>query len=145
MPVNSMSVGVDYSFGYYDANSGSIVDLGDVQNVKITAQKHDISSKPYNGPPRYGFIPDGYRIDFTITRTGPTLEALMVVLEQRFSQGGEVKAGYLNQSVREPGGAITRFQYTGFVVFLPDHGEVSREKTVTLKLEGMASRKVPIA
>jgi hypothetical protein len=31
------------------------------------------------------------------------------------------------------------------VVFLTDHGSVSRDKTVTLKLEGMASDKVQIA
>ena len=44
-----------------------------------------------------------------------------------------------------PDGSISRYQYTGFVVFLTDHGSISREKTVTLKLEGMASDKIQIA
>lgn len=145
MPVNGMGLGVDYSFSYYDGNSGTIQTLGDIQDVKIVAQKHDIKSNPYNSVPRFGFIPDGYRIDFSIVRTGPAIENLMVSFSSAFNQGKVIKPGYLNESVNNPDGTISRYQYTNFVAFLTDHGDISREKVVTLKLEGMASDKVQIA
>ena len=140
-----MNLGVDYTLMYYDGTSGALIDLGDVQNVQISAMKHDIKTMPYNQPPRYGFVPDGFKIEFTITRTGSVLEDLMVTLSKNFNAGSVQKPGYLNESIINPDGSIRRFQYTNFVVFLTDHGAISREKPVTLKLEGMASDKVQIA
>ncbi len=145
MPVNGMNVGVDYTLSFYDAASGVIVDLGDVQSVKITATKHDIKSSPYNNVPRYGFVPDGFKIDFTITRTGSVLEDYMVLFNENFNAGRISTSGFLNQSIKNPDGSTSRYQYTGFVIFLTDHGDISREKTVTLHLEGMASNKIQIA
>lgn len=140
-----MNVGVDYTITYYDSTSGALINLGDIQDVKITAMKHDIASKPYNQVPRFGYVPDGFKIDFQITRNGSTLEDLMVTFGQNFNQGNVQGAGYLNETINNPDGSISRYQYTGFVVFLTSHGDISREKVVTLTLEGMASDKVKIA
>jgi hypothetical protein len=145
MPINGMNVGVDYSLTYYDATSGGLIELGDVQDVKIGALKHDIKSSPYNQVPRYGFIPDGYKIDFTITRNGSILEDLMVAFSASFNAGNVQAPGYLNETVINADGSVSRYQYTNFVVFLTDHGNISREKTVTITLEGMASDKLKIA
>jgi hypothetical protein len=145
MPVNGMNTGVDYSITYYDSTSGTLVDLGDVQDVTITAMKHDLKSMPFNGVPRYGFVPDGFKIDFTITRTGSDLEDLMVQFSQNFNAGQVQLPGYLNQTVTNPDGSVSRYQYTNFVVFLTDHGSISRDKVVSLKLTGNASDKVQIS
>jgi hypothetical protein len=140
-----MNVGVDYTLTYYDATSGSLVNLGDVQDVKITANKHDIKSSPYNQVPRFGYVPDGYKIDFTITRAVSTLEDLMVAFSKNFNAGNVQAPGYLNETINNADGSVSRYQYTNFVVFLTSHGDISREKVVTLVLEGMASDKVQIA
>ena len=145
MPTNAGVAGVDYAFGFYDANTGALVDLGDVQNVKITAKKHDVVNRPYNRPPSFDYIPDGYQIEFTITRTVSTLEDLAVTREANFNAGKGNKAGYLSESINNTDGSVSRYQYTGFVFFLTDHGEVSREKIVTIKGEGMASQKNKIS
>lgn len=145
MPINKMTVGKDYSISFYDGQSGVLIDLGDVQNVQITALKHDIKSMPYNDVPRFGYIPDGYKIDFTITRTGAQLEDFFVAAAAAFDNGQVQQPGFLNESILNSDGSTSRYQYTGFVTFLVDHGNISREKTVTLKLEGMASKKVAIA
>ena len=145
MPTNAGNVGVDYSFGYYDQNTASLVNLGDVQDVKITAQKHDIKNAPYNAPPKYDYVPDGYKVTFTITRTGSALEDLAVTREANFNQGKGNKAGYLSESINNTDGTVSRYQYTGFVFFLTDHGNISREKTVMIAGEGWASQKNKIA
>jgi hypothetical protein len=140
-----MNVGVDYTITYYESVSGGLINLGDVQDVKIAAMKHDIKSAPYNQVPRFGFVPDGYKIDFTITRNGSVLEDLMVAFSASFNAGNVNGAGYLNETINNADGSISRYQYTNFVVFLTNHGDISREKTVSLTLEGMASDKVKIA
>ena len=145
VPVNNMNTGVDYTFGYYDANTGAIVDLGDVQNVKVSRGKHQLKSTPYNAPPRFGFVEDGYAINFTITRTGAALEDFSLQQAANFDAGSVIKAGYLSQSVVNPDGTISRYQFTGFVFFMSDPGDVAREKQVTISCEGAASKKVKIA
>ena len=145
MPVNAMNTGVDYTFGYYDANTGQVVDLGDVQNVKITRNKHQLKSTPYNAPPRFGYVEDGFNINFTITRTGAALEDFSLNQAAAFDAGSVIKAGYLSQSVNNPDGSVSRYQFTGFVFFMDDPGDVAREKQVTITCEGAASKKVKIA
>jgi hypothetical protein len=140
-----MNVGTDYSLSYFDGNTGTIQDLGDVQSVKIVALKHELKSMPYNDVPRYGYVPDGFRIDFSIVRTASLMEDLMVTFSKNFNQGAVIKPGYLNESIHNPDGSISRYQYTNFVIFLDDHGDVSREKPVMLRLSGMASDKKAIA
>jgi hypothetical protein len=144
MSVNTMNVGRDYNFGLYDANQGVIQDLGDIQNVRITSQKHDIVSRPYNQPPKFGYIPDGYRVDFTITRTGSQLENLQVAMEVAFNNGTNSLPGYLNETVQNPDGSITRYQYQQFCFWMTDVGEVARERVITQRLEGMASQKIQL-
>lgn len=144
MPTNGMNTGVDYTISYYDSKSGGLVNLGDVQNVKIIALKHDLKSSPFNAPSRYAFAPDGYKIDFTITRTGSQLEDLAVLNEASYNNGQIQSPGFLNQTITNPDGSISRYQYTNFVVFLTDHGDVAREKVTTQTLEGMASQKIPM-
>lgn len=140
-----MNVGTDFSISYFESVSGQLVNLGDVQNVRIVQNKHDIKSMPYNGVPRFGYVPDGFRVDFTITRTGPTLEDLMVTFSANFNAGNIITPGFLNESINNPDGTVRRYQYTNFVFFLTDHGDISREKVVMLKGEGMASDKIQIA
>ena len=107
--------------------------------------KHDISSRPYNNVPRFGFIPDGFRFSFTITRAVSTLEDFMVAYDAAFNAGQVIPAGYLNETIQNADGTVSKYQYTNMVVFLTDHGDVSREKVVTLKFEGMASEKITLA
>lgn len=144
MPVNNMSVGRDYSLVWYDANSGQTIDFGDVQNFTITANKHDIKSMPYNADPRFGYIGDGYKITFSITRVNSVLEDYQLNQEDRFRQGLHVLPGYLNETIRDVGG-VRRYQYVGFVFWLGDIGDVSREKNVNMKAEAWASYKKRIA
>lgn len=145
MPVNGMNVGVDYTLSYYDGTSGALVNLGDVQDVKIVALKHDIKSMPYNNSPRYGYVPDGYKIDFSITRTGADIENFMVAAEASFNAGNVQKPGFLNQTTINPDGTISRYQYVNMVIYLTDHGNVQRDAVVKLALEGFASGKTRIA
>jgi hypothetical protein len=145
MSANTMGIGVDYSFIYYDGNTASTVDLGDVQNVKITPHYHDISSEPYNAVPRFDYVPAGWSISMTITRTTPALENFIINLDKQFNAGLALSPGYLNESIANPDGTRSNYQYSKFVFRLSDHGDVDRKKPVTMTLNGKASDRVQIA
>ena len=72
-------------------------------------------------------------------RTSSTLEDYAAKFEAAFNNGQIIQPGYLNKTVTNPDGSISRYQYQSCVLFLMNHGDVSREKPVTMRLEGMAS------
>ncbi|MCC3246676.1 hypothetical protein LG047_15350 [Methylocystis sp. WRRC1] len=144
MPINGMNVGRDYTFGYYDSNTGQMVDFGDIQSVSITADYTDVVSRPYNGPPRFGYIPNGFSISFTITRTGKDLEEFQLLAAQRFDEGQIDRPGYLSETVTNQDGTVSRYQYTGFVFKLTNLGEISRDTVIRQSGVGKASKKVKI-
>lgn len=139
-----MNTGTDYALFYYDGATGQLVNLGDVQVIDIKAVHKTIKNEPYNQSPAYAYVPDGYQIEFSITRTGPDLENFFAAAEASFNAGAVQKPGYLQSQVTNPDGSISRFQYQRMVIFLTDHGSIARDRPVTLKLEGYASTKVPI-
>jgi len=142
MSVNGMTVGQSYTIGLYDGSLSSLVELGDVQNFKSTMLKHDLKNMPYNAPPVYGYIPDGASGTFQIMRTKPDLENLFLRLVDIFNNGGDLLAGYINETIRETGGSYTRYQYQRAVWFLTESADVSRDKNVMQTVSWMASAKV---
>ena len=145
MSVNGMNVGVDYNFMWFRGDTGTLVDLGDVQSIRITGQKHGIVLMSFNDVPRYGYVPDGYRIEFVITRANPTLEDYIVDYSAAFNESQILLPGVLNESIHNTDGSVSRYQYTNVVMYLVDHGDISREKTVPIRFEGLASDKIRIA
>jgi hypothetical protein len=145
MPVNGMNVGVDYTFIWFRGDTGAIVDIGDVQSVRIHGQKHDLKTMPYNNVPRFGYVPDGYRVEFVITRAVPTLEDYMVDYSAAFQASQIMLPGVLNEYIHNTDNSISRYQYTNCVMYLIDHGDISREKTIPIRLDGLASDKIRIS
>lgn len=144
MSVNQMSTGQDYAIFFYDGNTGNLVPLGDVQNVHAHALSHLLKTSPYNNPSRYGYIYDGYKLDFTVTRSGADLENFFVQAEANFNNGALQQPGVLQETVTNSDGSVSRYHYTNFVMFMPDRGEISKDKPVTMVLEGHASAKVQV-
>ncbi len=145
MPSNAGTIGVDYSIAYYDGVTGALQDLGDVQSVKMTAQKHDLKNMPYNGDPVYDFMHDGHKVAFTITRTDSRWDIFQAAREANIRAGRKNVAGVLNKSITNADGSVSRFQYQNFVFWVTDLGDVSREKLVQVTAEGWASRMLQIA
>ena len=127
MPANGMNVGIDFSFGLFDANTSATLDLGDVQSVKEAAMKHELSSRVYNAVPKFAFVPDGYSGSMTVVRTGSQMEKLQILLSNNFNSGVAMLPGYLNKIVTDPDGSVSKFEYTGVAFFMDDIGDVSRE------------------
>jgi hypothetical protein len=145
LPINGFNVGNDYFFAVYDGNTGSLVSFDDIENVKIEARKHDIEVRPYNSDPLFGFVPDGYTLEFDVIRTDSDIEDAAVNYNALFDAATVWQPGTFNETIKNPDGTQSAYQYTNFVWFLTNHGEIKREKEVKLHIQGKASNKVPLA
>jgi len=144
MPSNAGNIGIDYSIQFFDGVTGALQDLGDVQNVKFTALKHDLKNMPYNNNPIYDYINDGHKVTFTITRTDSRWDVFQATREANILAGITNTSGTLQKSIND-GTSTSRFLYTQFVFWIPELGDISREKLVQVQGEGMASAMIKIA
>lgn len=142
MPMNGIGAGVDANFGFYDSNTGAVINFGSVQAFDIKHKKHDLVDRPYNAPPIHAYVDDGYSGSITVLRNGAQLEDLQIQLTRLFNAGGVVKSGYLNLIMNNPDGTVSKRQYTKCVFFLTDMGSISREKTISQTIELMATELV---
>ena len=145
MPVNGMNVGADYSLMYYDGTSGQLINLGDVQDVSITAPNHQVNSRPYNNVPRFGYVPDGYSGSFQIVRTKADVEQLQIRLSTLFNTGGTVLPGFINYTVNNSDGSVSRYQIVGAVFWLNKIASGAREKVIDQAVEWLGSDSVLVA
>lgn len=145
MAVNGMNLGVDYQFGLFDGFSQAIINLGDVQSVTMVAHKSDVKSMPYNAPPRYAHVYDGYSGTFDIVRTSAILENLQIIQNNAFDAGAVIPTGFLQETVNNPDGSVSVYQYVNVDWFMTNPGHVSRDKETHQTVEWKASKKVQIA
>jgi hypothetical protein len=145
MPSNAGTIGGDYAIQFYDGVTGLLQDLGDVQNFKMTPLKTDLKNMPFNNDPVYDYMPDGHKITFTITRTDSRWDDFHSTREANVRNGKRNVSGVLNKSVVNADNSTSRYQYQGFVFWVLDLGDVSREKLTQVQCEGMASKMIKIA
>lgn len=145
MPQNGLSIGIDYQFGLYDGTTGAPISIGDIQNVKVTKHVSSVSSKPYNGPPRFAHIPDGYSGTFAVVRTSALLETLELTRDANIYAGKVVPASYITKIITNPDGTVTKSQFTNVDWYLTEEADVSKDKTATQTVQWHASNEVPIA
>ena len=145
MPANGMNTGRDFNFGVYDQNTGVIVDFGDIQSFEIDAHKANIASRPYNGLPRFGYVPDGYSGSFQIVRTKADVEQLQIRLSTLFNSGGTVLPGFINYTVNNSDGSVSRYQIVGAVFWLNKIASGAREKVIDQAVEWLGSDSVLVA
>jgi hypothetical protein len=69
----------------------------------------------------------------------------MINLDKKFNAGQALHPGYLNESIQNPDGSISYYQYTKFVFRITEHGDVDRKKPVVMAISGKASNRVQIA
>ena len=110
-----------------------------------SCSKNFLTRNPYNGLPRFGYVPAGHRGSFSIKRTGSQLDDLQIQLKNIFYAGSNVLAGYLNKTTNNTDGTISRYQYTLAVFWMNEVSSGSREKEIDQTVEWMASDFVKIA
>ncbi len=72
MPVNNFTTGRDVSIVINGANG--LITLNGITNFNPKPITYTLKSKPLNGPPVFGYIPDGWEISFKFDRMDSGLD-----------------------------------------------------------------------
>jgi hypothetical protein len=143
MPVNNFTVGKDVSLVIQTA-SGPLTVPG-LTDFSADPVYTDLKSKPIDGEPIFGYIPDGWKLSFKWDRTSPVVDNYFAQLEDDYFNGGNQLSGTVYETITESDGSLSQWRYTGVVVKLDKAGDFSGDKKVEQSFSGMGSRKVKVS
>jgi hypothetical protein len=143
MPVNNFTVGRDVSLVINGPN-GQIT-INGITDFSAKPLTTTLKSKPLNGIPQFGYIPDGWELSFKLDRMDTGIDEFWAAFEAGYYNGNNQAAGTVNESIQEVDGSISKWRYTGFVMKLDSAGDFSGDKKVEQTLSGMASQKIQVS
>jgi hypothetical protein len=144
MSMNGFNTGQDVTLVLTDPNTG---------NVLSTVTVINFESKPINETKRIDPL-DGYSVplifytgwegSLEIERTGDELDIYWATLEANYYLGLNQTGITINQTIRNPNGTTSQWQYINTILQLTDAGTWSRTNSVTQKFNFMCSAKEPV-
>jgi hypothetical protein len=140
MPFNGFTVGSDVTVSVAGPGGTAIV----IPASEITAfdkrpMKREAVSRPLNGPPIFLYMPDGWRGTFGVDRQHSTLESFQAQLEASFFAGTNLLSGTILETITEPNGTTSHYQYTGVMLWVEDPGAAMAERKITQRVEWCAT------
>lgn len=84
----------------------------------------------------------GYSGSFTIVRQGPELDKYFAAQEARYYNGIFTSNITITQTIKEPDGSITQFQFVNVVLNFEDAGTYQNNSEVDQKVSFMAERRL---
>lgn len=142
MPVNGFTVGRDTTVNMTGPNGTNIILPPDqVTNFDAKPLKREDVSRPLNSPPKFLYMPDGWRLTIEADRKDASLDQYMADVEQAFWAGAAVNAGTVFQTITEPDGSVTQWQYEGCQFWVEELGNYRADGKVAQRIEGAASRR----
>src|SRR5882672_8800541 len=99
MPVNNFTVGKDVSIVIQTPTGAlTIPGLTDFTADQVST---DLKSKPLDGEPIFGYIPDGWKLSFKWDRTSPVVDNYFAQLEAAYFAGGNLLGGTVYETINE--------------------------------------------
>lgn len=143
MPINSFSVGRDLSLDIVGPNGPISLSLITGWNAK--PDYAEIRIKGLDGITRPVRFPDGWSGSFAIERQDGTIDSYFAQLEDNYYAGLDEQSVTITETIQEADGSISQFRYEGVLLKLDDGGEWAGDKTVTMRVSFIASRRRQVA
>jgi hypothetical protein len=146
MTVNNYSTGEDITLNFTDQNGQNIniVPAGQIINFDAKPITETKRIDPLNGysVPLIFYV--GWEGTFEMERQNNLLDVYWATLEAAYYNGLNQTGATINQTIREPDGSTTQFQYINVIPRLEDAGMWKRTDSVTQKLSFMCSARLII-
>jgi hypothetical protein len=143
MPNNGFSVSRDLSVSISTTN-------GALQPTLVTGfeSKQDTTEKKVkgiDGRVRNVVFPDGWSGGFDMERQNSIIDDYFAGWEADYFQGLDVGTGVITQSIAEPDGSQSQYQYTNVSFKYDNAGKWAGDDTVTQRLTWIAERRIKLS
>ena len=141
MSQNGYSLGRDVTVAII-LPDGSSLNLGKVTKFTSKQDTTDQKIKGIDGLTDHLRFYEGWSGSFEIERRGPDLDAYFSTLESNYFAGANEAAATMQQTITEPTGAVTQYQFQGVLLKFDDAGDWMGDKAVSQKMSFVATRRI---
>lgn len=143
MPVNGLSVGRDITLTFTN-NQGTIT----TNRIKMFSCKQKTSNREtaaLDGINRHINIPMGWEGNFEMERVSRVIDDYFANQEAIYYSGQNVPTITITETITEPDGSVSQYQFVGVVMSLESAGEWKADDYVTQKVAFSAQQRNPQA
>lgn len=142
MPVGGQTIGKDVRLVIVTP-SGTL-NIPPAAITSFDAQPETTNEKRIgmDGEARHLVTHAGWKGSFEVDRFDSTLEDFWAQAEAAYYAGVNLPYGYIQETIQEPNGSISQYRYEKVVLDLKDLGKKEGDKTVKMKLDFLASRRI---
>jgi hypothetical protein len=97
-----------------------------------------------DGEARHLITHAGWKGSLDIDRFDSTVEDFWAATEAAYYAGQSTAYGYIQETIQEANGGVSQYRYEKVVLDLKDLGKKQGDKSVTMKLDFMASRRIKV-
>lgn len=142
MPVNGLSSGIDHKLVFTDVNG--IQQFVIIEN--FTAKEDAVMDKviSMDGTVRHPKFHEGWSGSFTLERSNNVMDNYIALQEASYYQGTDQLPITITETISEPNGTTSQYQFTGVVITMEDAGNWSGTEIVRQRISFMASRRIEL-
>lgn len=103
---------------------------------------NNVKIKGLDGIVRFLDIPDGWSGTLSVDRQDSTIDEYFADLESSYYGGTNIPAATITETISNPDGSTSQFQYTGVMLRFDDAGSWKGDTNVPMKMSWVASRRL---
>lgn len=112
-----------------------------ITNFMSKQETAEIQSDPLNGEPLRRQVPKGWSGSFDIDRANNVMDDFFVRQEDGYYAGLTLDQVTITETIKEVGGGVSQYQYTGCALKLEDTGSRQADAKQVQKISFTASRR----
>jgi hypothetical protein len=144
MPIGNYNVGRDVTLTVYGQNGG-VLALNLITDFESNQETHDVQVKGMDGVVRHLMLPNGWKGKFDLTRANSNLDDYFAQIESNYYGGQNVNYASIMETVVNPDGSTSQFQFTGVMMKLSNAGMWKGDSEVKQTIDFVASRRQKIS
>lgn len=141
----TFNTGHDIAIEVIDAVSGAALDIPILTGWDKKQRTETVRSRPLNAAPIQEEDPDGWEGTFELDRANADADAWVASREVDFYAGRTVRQFSILETIQEVDGSYTQWRYQGCSAKLSEGGKAERGKTVQMKFDWFAGRRIRAA
>lgn len=139
MAANGLSTGIDHKLTFTDINGVQNFVILENFTVKEDATMDKVVAM--DGTVRHPKFHVGWSGSFTLQRASNVMDNYIALQEASYYQGTDQLPITITETISEPSGVVSTYQYTNVVIVLDDAGNWSGTEIVRQRISFMASRR----
>ncbi|MGU3387277.1 hypothetical protein ACLBYG_22395 [Methylobacterium sp. D53M] len=140
----TFNTGHDVQVEIVDPATGATISIPIKTGWDKKEKTESVRSRPLNSHTIYEEDPDGWEGTFDIDRSNSNVDNWVASREATFYGGGTVRQFTILETIQEVGGGYTQWRYIGCAAKLSEGGKAERGKTMSMRLDWNAGRRIKV-